>query len=161
MKNILMIIHTFPPMGSVGGSIRIVKFLKYINEITKDISVTLITIRDDIVPLNDLHLSKALLSELSDININIIRTNTLQPRHPNPSQYGFKKNEINQNKNCYRNLIKNVLKKAYNFSEKYILIPDYALLWAPFLIPKAIKESKNIDLIYATAPPIQLLYRQH
>ena len=95
MKNILMIIHTFPPMGSVGGSIRIVKFLKYINELTKDISVTLITLRDDIVPLNDLHLSGTSLTEVPKDRINIIRTNTLQPRHPYQNKVNLKEMDGN------------------------------------------------------------------
>ena len=41
--------------------------------------------------------------------------------------------------------------------EKYVLIPDYALLWAPYLIPKALKEAKKADIIYATAPPYSVI----
>ena len=85
MKKILMIVHTFPPMGSVGGSIRVVKFLKYITELRNDIYNIVVTLRDDFVLLNDLHLSKVSLNELPQRNIRVVRTNTLQPRHPNPN----------------------------------------------------------------------------
>jgi len=57
MKKILMIVHTFPPIGGVGGSIRVVKFLKYINKLRNDIYCAVIKVRDDIVLLNDPHLS--------------------------------------------------------------------------------------------------------
>jgi len=53
--------------------------------------------------------------------------------------------------------LRQIFKKIYNLLAKYLLIPDYALLWAPYLIPKAIKEAKNIDLIYATALPFSVL----
>ena len=153
-----MIVHTFPPMGSVGGSIRIVKFLKYITELREDIHSTIITIRDDIVLLNDLHLSKSSLSQIPAKNVSIVRTNTLQPRHPNPDQHllnGKDKIRIGKKEPLFN--FKVVFKKIYSFFEKYFLIPDYSILWGPSLILRSLKYSKQTDLIYATAPPFSVL----
>lgn len=159
MKKILMLVHTFPPLGSVGGSIRIIKFLKYINMLRPDIFSTIITLRDDIVLLNDFPLAKVSLNEIPQNNIKIIRTNTLQLRHPNPRKTD-KIDEIgNSSSKKSKNYLKNALKNLYKFFEKYFLIPDYSILWFPFSIKTACREIKQnkIEIIYATAPPFSVL----
>lgn len=159
MKKILMLVHTFPPIGSVGGSIRIVKFLKYINELRTDIHSTIITVRDDITLLNDFKLSAVSESEIPKKNIKVIRTNTFQAKHPNPSQYNdlANKSTIASERKTFS--IKSILKKIYKFLEKFILIPDYGILWFPFSLKSSLKEIKEnkIDIIYATAPPFSVL----
>lgn len=157
MKKILMIVHTFPPIGSVGGSIRIVKFLKYINELRSDFYSTIITIRSDFILLNDFQLAQTSIPEIPNKNIKIIRTNTLQPRHPNPYK-GIEANRIKKKKKKYSWVeIKIYFKIIYNFIDNYFLIPDYAILWFPYLITHALREAKKVDLIYATAPPFSVL----
>jgi glycosyltransferase involved in cell wall biosynthesis len=156
MKNILMIVHTFPPIGSVGGSIRIIKFLKYINELADEIKVTLITLRDDFVLLNDPHMSYASLSEIPQKNIEIVRINTLQPRHPNPNSFGASSTHSNGKVSAAPRGRK-MLKKIYSLIEKYILIPDYGILWSPYLLKEGLKRAKGADIIYATAPPFSVI----
>lgn len=158
MKNILMIVHTFPPHGSVGGSIRIIKFLKYITQLRDNIFCTIITLTDECILLNDPHLSKSSIVEIPKKNMNIIRTNTLQPRHPYANQLNNKGNDFIRNDRInFKSKLRLVIKKIYFIIEKYILIPDYSILWAPYLIREAIKQSKNTDIIYATAPPFSIL----
>jgi glycosyltransferase involved in cell wall biosynthesis len=152
-----MIVHTFPPIGSVGGSIRILKFLKYINELRDDIFCSVITLRDDFVLLNDPHLSEASLEDIPKKNVKIIRTNTLQPRHPlgNKKHGPYDKDRIVQKDKKKSSLPK----RLYNFIERNVLIPDYSVLWFPYSIRTALKEIRknNIEIVYATAPPFSVL----
>ncbi len=158
MKNILMLVHTFPPIGSVGGSIRIIKFLKYINELRQDFNSTIITVKDNFVLLNDMQLAHASLSEIPQ-NVKIIRTNTFQPRHPNSLKVNDETNTVEKNNIRKSKSIKFFIKKTYKTLEKNFLIPDYGILWFPFSIKAALSEIKknNIDIIYATAPPFSVL----
>ena len=122
MKNILMIVHTFPPMGSVGGSIRILKFLKYITELRKDIFCTIVTLRDDFILLNDPQLAHISLEEVPQKNVKIIRTNTLQPRHPKSNKIDNEPTTSRETQTNNKNRIKQIIKIVYNFIEKNILI---------------------------------------
>ena len=158
MKKILMLIHTFPPIGSVGGSIRIIKLLKYINELKPDFSSTIITLKDNFVLLNDLQLAQASISEIPP-NVKIIRTNTFQPRHPNSHEVNSEKNPVETNNQKKSKSTKYFIKKVYKIIERNFLIPDYGILWFPFSLKAALREIKknNIELIYATAPPFSVL----
>lgn len=157
MKNILMLVHIFPPRGSVGGSIRLLKFLKYIRELRSDMRCTVLTVRDDIVLLNDPHLSEVSLSEIPYDITEIIRTYTLQPRN----RTNGKRTQLTGQDNTIlnKNKIKGLIKLLYDFVDKYFFIPDYGLLWFPYSIPAALKiiRNNNVDVLYATAPPFSVL----
>lgn len=161
-QKVLMLVYAFPPRGAVGGSIRLIKFLKYMHEFKFKFKPVIITPTEEKVFLNDPHSSESLLTEIPPNFIDVIKTNSFQPLHPNPERLaaealGSASSDVE--KVVKRNVIKEFVKKVYSFVEKNILIPDYVVLWLPFMIIKAKREIKNnnIKIIYATAPPFSVL----
>lgn len=146
MKRVLMITHVFPPYGTVGGSIRLVKFLKYLSQNQSRWTPTVLTLRDDLDLLLVGRNSAFSLEEVPE-NTDIVRTNTREFRMPS----------------LFKGLLRNILRKTMLVlakpADKYILVPDDNLLWSRHLLVAARKllAQKKYDVIYATAPPFSTL----
>lgn len=145
-KKVLMLVHTFPPFGTVGGSIRLVKFLLYLTRGESGWQPSVITID----PENDLlwlpQESSFSLEELPD-DVKLIRTATGEPLNPKLKP-GF----------LYR-LVRKIKLALLLPARKYFLIPDDKVLWRRNLESSALEEldKDNYSLIYATAPPFSVL----
>jgi len=158
-KKLVMLSYVFPPRGVVGGSIRIIKFLKYLHELQEQINPIIITPRIDHVYLNDPHHAESLIEEIPP-NVTIVRTNSLQPKHPNPEKIKAFSSSIKQNvSGKKKSVVKRFVKQIYNLFQRNILIPDYVVLWIPFMIREGLKQirNENVEVIYATAPPFSVI----
>ncbi len=146
MKQLLMIAHVFPPYGTVGGSVRLVKFLKYLHQSKSKWKPTVLTLRDDLDLLLVGRNSTFSLEEIPD-NTDIIRTNTAEFRIPALSN----------------RLLRTILRKTMLLFAKpadwYLLIPDDNRLWNWHLLAATRKlfAKTKYDVIYATAPPFSTL----
>jgi glycosyltransferase involved in cell wall biosynthesis len=139
-----MLVHTFPPFGTVGGSIRLVKFLRYMDRTAW--APTLITIDPEV---DLLWLPKDSSFSLDEVpgDIQVIRTDTGEPKDPK-----FKSDFL---RNIFRRLKLALLLPV----RRFLLIPDDKKQWSSNLIEAATKEleSNKYSLIYATAPPFSVL----
>lgn len=146
-RKVLMIAHTFPPFGSVGGSIRLVKYLRYLNREEGGWQPTVITIADS---QDLLWLPKDASFSIKEIpsDVRLIRTLTDEPKRPCSGKGG---------KLC--NLMGKIKLALLMPFKSYLLIPDDKLLWGSSLLLAAEQELLNgdYDLIYATAPPFSVL----
>lgn len=145
-SKILMMSHTFPPFGTVGGSIRLLTFLKYFNYGDGGWQPTVLTIdtEQDLLLLN-----KGSEFALKDVpeQVQILRARTNEFKMPS-AVFGRLRNILRK--------IKVMLLKPIG---NYFLIPDSAILWKRGL-NKITKEEilKNqYSLIYATAPPFSIM----
>lgn len=145
-KKVLMLVHTFPPFGTVGGSIRLIKFLLYLTRGKYGWQPTIITIDPEVDLLWLPQESSFSLKELPE-DVKLVRTGTGEPVNPKVNK-GF----------LYRLLRRFKLALLLPF-RKYFLIPDDKVLWKSNLEACALEELKTNEyaLIYATAPPFSVL----
>ncbi|MEM8564422.1 MAG: glycosyltransferase, partial [Pseudomonadota bacterium] len=142
---VLMLVHTFPPFGSVGGSIRLLKYLNFMSR-ENGWKPTVITI-DPSIDL--LWVSKHAHHSLEQIpdDVKLILTNTGEFKDLNYSNKGL-------------SALLRKLKLAVLWPiRKFFLIPDDKKLWCHELEKAALQElnSDDYSLIYATAPPFSVL----
>ncbi|MBD3159364.1 MAG: glycosyltransferase [Candidatus Lokiarchaeota archaeon] len=166
---ILMLCHTFPPYGQEGGSIRLVKFLKYLPKIDEDIHPIVVTRRSDLRYLyGEEKLCKGLLNEIPP-NVRIERTGTFEPRWfrkkeehlhlQKPRTEVLSSRQHGLLKNGYLT-IKSILKRRLKAILNGLFMPDKARLWCPLMLKKAKKllSTEGIAVIYATGPPFSVIY---
>ena len=148
MKRVLVLARVFPPFQSVGHSIRVVKFLKYLPALGWLPSV--LTIDDRKEYEGDRKQGSAtLLSEVPP-EVAVHRTAAGEPSW----QYLEKERAFGQ-----RNLLTRAVVKLVGGTRRWairlLLVPDRCLLWLPFALRRGRQVIKRdgIDVIFATCPP--------
>lgn len=143
-----MVVHTFPPFRSVGHSIRVVKFLKYLPALGWQPVVLTVDDSKDYENMPRVG-SESLFKEIP-AGVKIHRAPLLEP-----SQQYLEKEEAFGKKNIFTR----ILVKLYGGSRRWIfrnlLIPDRVVTWFPAAIRlgRQIVKDENIDVIFATCPP--------
>ena len=138
----VFISYYFPPMGG-GGVQRILKFVKYWNYQSADLS--LLTVKKSFFYAADPELENEIPASLS-----VYRTGSLDPFR---LIYKFKQLFPGKSKQNNQTLRESGqwLRKIAN----HIFLPDSRILWFPFALYKIYRLSKSvkIDLLLATLPP--------
>lgn len=148
MKKVLMIAHSFPPFRSVGHSIRVIKFSKYLPALGW---MPVILTIDDRKEYQDF-LKQGSETLDSDIHqkVTIYRTAAGEPS----LEFLEKERKFGQRNWLTAGIVK-VLGGARRWTNRNILLPDRHLAWLPFAVRRGrqIVKSEGIDVIFATCPP--------
>ena len=148
MHKVLMIAYVFPPFYSVGGSIRVVKFIKYLPALgwlpvvlTIDDSKEYATQRREG--------SESLLKDIPE-QVRIYRTTAGEP-----SEEFLEKSRSIKRKNRLAAAIVNVLAAVRDYARNYLLQPDEYIAWLPFAVRlgRQLVRKEGIEVIFATCPP--------
>jgi glycosyltransferase involved in cell wall biosynthesis len=148
MKKVLIIAHAFPPFQSVGHSIRVIKFIKYLPTLGWNPFVLTINDREE-YEFNRKLGSESLLLELPQ-GISIKRTLTGEPS----VNYLEKEEEFGK-----RNLATACLVKLIGGFRRWLFrnfaLPDRCITWVPFAVHngRLIIKKETIDIIFVTCPP--------
>ena len=148
MKKVLIIARVFPPFRSVGHSIRVVKFVKYLPALGWLPSVLTIDDRKE-YELDRRQGSESLLAEIPP-EVPIYRTGAGEPSW----QYLEKERAFGQ-RNWVTRVLAKILGGARRWTFRNLLPPDYLLVWLPFAVGRGrqIARRAAIDVIFATCPP--------
>ncbi len=147
-KKVLMVAHVFPPFRSVGHSIRVVKFVKYLPFFGWQPAVLTI---DDGKEYEDYlkEGSESLLSEISP-DIHIHRANAGEPS----LDYLQKEKAFGQ-RNLLTALIVKILGGSRRWTFRNLALPDKRVVWLPFAVKLGLDvvKAEGVDVIFATCPP--------
>jgi glycosyltransferase involved in cell wall biosynthesis len=148
MNKVLMIARVFPPFRSVGHSIRVVKFVRYLPAMGWLPSVLTIDDRRE-YEIDRKQGSETLLAEIPP-EVPIYRTSAGEPSR----EYLEKERAFGQRNWLTRMLVK-VFGGARRWAFRNLLPPDYLLVWLPFALRRGrqIVRRAPIDVIFATCPP--------
>ena len=148
MKKVLMIAHVFPPFRSVGHSIRVVKFIKYLPALGW---LPVVLTIDDQMEYGD-YLKQGSESLLSDIPQEVSINRTIAGE---PSLEFLEKEERYGHRNWFSAVIAKVLGGARRWIFRNLLLPDPHVAWLPFALwrGRQIVRKEGIDVIFATCPP--------
>jgi glycosyltransferase involved in cell wall biosynthesis len=148
MKKVLMIAHVFPPFRSVGHSIRVVKFIKYLSALGW---LPVVLTIDDRMEYEDYRKqgSESLLSDIPE-EVSIYMTVAGKPS----LEYLEKEIRYGQ-RNWLSAVIVKVLGGARRWVFRNLLLPDWQIVWLPYALRRGrqIVRSDGIDVIFATCPP--------
>jgi len=150
MKKVLIIAHSFPPLGIV-GALRPFKFAKYLPDFDWEPVILSAKIGRHVKEID-----KSLLDQLKPC-VKIHRVSEIGPRQLY-EKYSARKNN-NQSKlvKTHNNLSgKNgFISYLKKFWETWFEIPDRHIGWFPFALIKALQIIRNqdIDIIYSTSQP--------
>jgi len=148
MKKVLVLSYVFPPFFSVGGSIRVVKFIKYMIELGWTPSI--LTIDDS--KEYDTQRKEGSNSLLSDIpnEAKIFRTISGEV-----SLESLEKGRNIRDKYPLAGKILSFLSSLRSMVNRYVLIPDENVTWLPFAVKlgRKIIEEENVNLLFVTCPP--------
>ena len=147
LRKVLMLAYVFPPFYSVGGSIRVVKFVKYLPQLGWLPVVLTIDDQKEYYSMRKVG-SETLLSDIPQ-QVRIYRTAAGEPS----LKFFEKERELGR-----RNWLTAVIVKAMSAARRCAfrnLLPDRYLSWLPFALRQGRQIIKNeaIDAIYATCPP--------
>lgn len=148
LKKVLMVARVFPPFQSMGHSIRVAKFTKYLPSLGWLPSVLTIDDRHE-YESDRRQGSDSLLSEISS-QVQIVRTHAGEP-----SLEFLSKEEAFGRRNRWTRACAKLVGGARRWSFRNLLIPDRSLLWLPFAVwqGRQLVAQENIDVIFATCPP--------
>lgn len=148
VKKVLMIAYVFPPFFSVGGSIRVVKFIKYLPGLGWLPRVLTIDDRQE-YDTQRKQGSETLFVDVPD-EVMIYRTSAGEP-----SVEFLERGRQAREKSEIAALLINSLRGMRNFARNYLLMPDEYLAWLPIAVRSGrnIIQRENIDVIFATVPP--------
>ena len=148
VKKVLMIAYVFPPFFSIGGSIRVVKFIKYLPGLGWLPRVLTIDDRHE-YDTQRKQGSETLFADVPD-EVMIYRTSAGEP-----SVEFLERGRHARDKNKMAALLINTLRGLRNFARKYLLMPDEYLAWLPIAVRSGrnIIRREKIDVIFATVPP--------
>ncbi len=147
---VLVVAYNFPPWGG-GGAIRITKFVKYLLSLGWEVHV--LTIKDSYID-PDAPLDKDFLAEVQGCHIH--KTDSLEPKTATKGAIR-KESGLKPDGTMARRV--GLFGKSLAFLRKQleplILIPDYTILWAPYVISegKKIARQEGIELVFANCPP--------
>jgi len=137
MKKVLVIAYYFPPLGGSGVQ-RILKFVKYLPQFgwqptVLTIGPTAYYVKDD-----------SLLKEIEHLDINIVRTNSIDP-----NAVVHKRQEIVK-------MPKESTRKILGFISDSLFLPDNKIGWKRKAIKVAseLLKKEKFDVIFATSPPV-------
>jgi glycosyltransferase involved in cell wall biosynthesis len=148
MKKVLMIARIFPPFGSVGHSIRVVKFVKYLPALGWLPYVLTIDDRRE-YEVDRRQGSETLLLDIPQ-EVLIYRTTAGEP------SLDF----LEREKKCGRRnwlmaAVVGVLGSGRRWVFRNLCLPDRRIFWLPFALwgGQRIVRREGIDVIFATGPP--------
>lgn len=148
-QRVLMIAHVFPPFFSVGGSIRIVKFIKYLTA-HGGWRPSVLTIDDS--KEYDTQRKAGSESLLQDIpeDVTIHRT-----RAGEPSVELLERGRSLRKRSRIAAPIITLLSRLRGWLKHILLLPDENITWLPFAVRAGFKiiRSEGSDLIFVTCPP--------
>ncbi len=148
MRNILMLAYVFPPFFSIGGSIRAVKFAKYLPE---NGWLPVVLSVDDRREYDTLRKqgSEALLRDIPT-EVKIFRTGAGEP-----SLQVLNAGREMRRRSRFAGWIVNMLSTLRRWAGRYVLLPDRNITWLPFAVRsgRQIIREESIDVIFATCPP--------
>jgi glycosyltransferase involved in cell wall biosynthesis len=151
VQKVLMLAYVFPPFYSVGGSIRVVKFIKYLPALgwlpvvlTIDDSTEYATQRK--------RGSASLLRDISD-KVRIYRTTAGEP-----SKEFLEKGRRARRKNWIAAAIGKLLSAVRQWAELYLPLADDNIGWLPFAVRmgRQIVRKEGVEIIFATCPPFSV-----
>ncbi len=147
-RNVLALAYIFPPFFSVGGSIRVVKFLKYLPALGwKPFVVTV----DDSREYKRLRRggSEELLADLPP-EVVLCRTTAGEP-----SAALLERGRQARERSRLAKIVVNTLKTLRDWGTKWVLIPDENITWMPFAIRQGrrVVREAGIDVLFVTCPP--------
>ena len=148
LLKVLMLAYVFPPFFSLGGSIRVVKFMKYLPKLNwLPVVLTIDDSRD--YDTQRKQGSESLLIDISP-QVKIFRTSAGEP----PLEFLIKGRELRQ-KNRLTAVFINLLRDIRQSVSKNILLPDEKITWLPFAVRmgREIVKNEGIDVIFVTCPP--------
>jgi len=128
-KKALIIAYYFPPLG-MGGVQWTLKLSKYLKNY--GFEPIILTVKDISYYAYDLSL-------LDEINFKVIRTESLDP---------LRLRKLFGDTNDFGEV-----RRKWKFLSDLIFVPDNKILWLPFAISCGFKIIKDIDIIFASAPP--------
>ena len=148
MRKVLMLAYVFPPFFSAGGSIRAVKFVKYLPGL--DWQPLVLTIDDSRETVSQKREgSEALLAEIPP-EARVYRT----PSGELSAALQQKGREARR-KNRAAALAVNVLSALRRIVYRYVFLPDAHITWLPVALREArrIVRAERVDVVWATCPP--------
>jgi len=148
MRKVLMLVYVFPPFFSVGGSIRAVKFVKYLPALGWQPLV--LTIDDSQETVSQRREGSAALLQEMPPQACIYRTASGEP----PARLQQKGREA-RTKSRAVGLLVNLLSWMRRAAYRYVLLPDAQVTWLPSALKHArrIVHDEGVDVIWATCPP--------
>jgi len=151
MKKVLIVAYYFPPLGG-GGTMRTVKFVKYLREFGWEPVV--LTVKAPHYLAEDSWLESQLPEDLR-----VYRSRAFLPGR-------FFRKTLNHSyadpDSRRQSAFKRLLKSGFQFGKNVVytlaFTPDEYVGWIPFAVKKALQliEAEGIDVIYTTAPPNSL-----
>ncbi len=148
MKKVLVIAYYFPPLGG-GGTLRTVKFVRYLREFGWEPVV--LTVKSPHYLAEDPWLEQQLPE-----NLRIFRSRAILPGR------FFRKalhHSYDEQVSACVNPLKNALAAGFSFGKKLVyslaFTPDEFVGWIPFAVRKAVQvaKSEQVNALYTTAPP--------
>jgi glycosyltransferase involved in cell wall biosynthesis len=148
LRNVLMLAYVFPPFFSVGGSIRAVKFAKYLPACGWRPVVLTIDDRQETTSQR-CEGSAALLNDIPP-EARIYRT-----RSGEPSAQLQQKGRAARERSRLAAIVVNALSWLRRMSYRYVLLPDAHITWLPTALRhgRRIVREEQIEVIWATCPP--------
>lgn len=145
-KKVLVLVHTFPPFGTVGGSIRLLKSLNFMNRGEGGWQPTVVTLDPE---MDLLWLAKASEHSLKEIpsDVRLVRVDSNEPKNPRVGGAQISK------------LLRKIKLLLLLPLRVLFLAPDEKRGFGPHLEKAALDEiaEKDYSLIYATSPPFSVL----
>jgi glycosyltransferase involved in cell wall biosynthesis len=146
-RKILMLAYVFPPFFSIGGSIRVVKFLKYLPSLGWLPIVLTIDDRHE----HDTQRKTGSVTLLNEIpsQVKIVRT-----RSGEASAELLERGRKIKRENRFVALIIKILSSLRRWGNS-LLLPDENIAWLPFALQLGLKtiRKEKVDLLFATCPP--------
>jgi glycosyltransferase involved in cell wall biosynthesis len=151
MRKVLMLAYVFPPFYSIGGAIRVVKFIKYLPTLGWMPTVLTIDDRKEYATQRRRG-SESLLRDIPD-KVRICRTTAGEP-----SEEFLEKGRRARRKNWIAAVIVNCLAAIRDCARNYLLLPDEYISWLPFAVGtgRQIVREEGIEVLFATCPPFSV-----
>ncbi len=151
MKKVLMIANVFPPFKSVGHSIRVVKFIKFLPASGWLPVVLTIDDKKEYQSMPRVG-SESLLPDIQP-EVKIHRTAAGEPS----SEFLEKERKFGQ-RNWLAAVVVKTLGAARRWSFRNIVLPDLNMVWLPFALRKGVQivREEGIDVIFVTCPPFSV-----
>jgi glycosyltransferase involved in cell wall biosynthesis len=148
MRTVLMLAYVFPPFFSIGGSIRAVKFAKYLPALGWRPLV--LTIDDRRETVSQRREGSASLLEEIPAEAHIYRTSSGEP-----AAHIQQKGREAREKSRLAAPIINLLSRLRRWAYRHLLLPDAHITWLPAALRhgRRIVRDEGVDVIWATSPP--------
>jgi glycosyltransferase involved in cell wall biosynthesis len=148
LRNVLMLAYVFPPFFSIGGSIRVVKFAKYLP--ARGWRPVVLTIDDQRETASQKREGSAALLQEIPLEARVYRTSSGEP-----SAQLQQRGRAARQKSRLAALAVNALSWLRRMSYRYVLLPDAHITWLPAVLRhgRRIVTDEQIDVIWATCPP--------